>query len=121
MIGTNTLTQADAGVRESGRMDRLLDKEFETPADERILVQSATLTDLDPSSRRRSATSPRRSKPGRTVTNFTSPLEDHGLISADRHSALIDFEMKATPTRRKIACSRSRHDRCGARPRIPTS
>ena len=75
MIGTNTLKVADAGVRESGRMDRLLDKEFKTPAGERVIVQSKTLTARDPGFQaviadvikrfrriRRSRTSNRRSK-----------------------------------------------------------
>ena len=51
VIGTNTLQVADAGVRESGRMNRLVDKEFKTPAGERVIVQSATLTTLDQPSR----------------------------------------------------------------------
>ena len=44
MLGTDKLTASNAGVRESGRMDRLVDREFETPATERVIIQSQTLT-----------------------------------------------------------------------------
>src|SRR5439155_8559974 len=48
LVGTNTLDASNAGVRESGRMDRLLHKDFKTPAGERVIVQSKTLTVRDP-------------------------------------------------------------------------
>ena len=97
VIGTNTLKVADAGVRESGRMDRLVDKEFKTPAGERVIVQSATLTTLDPEFKAVIGDVIKRLQTNQTVTNFKSPLEDPGLVSADRHSVLIDFEMTGDP------------------------
>jgi uncharacterized membrane protein YdfJ with MMPL/SSD domain len=96
-IGTDKLTQANAGVRESGRMDRLLDKDFKTPAGERILIQSPTLIHVDPEFRAvtRDVVSTIRARP--EVTNLKTPAEDPGLVSADRHSVLVDFDMKGDP------------------------
>jgi RND superfamily putative drug exporter len=97
VIGTNSLTQANAGVRESGRMDRLLDKDFKTPAGERILIQSPTLIHVDPEFRAVTddVISAIRARP--EVTNLKTPAEDPGLVSADQHSVLVDFDMKGDP------------------------
>src|SRR6187551_323916 len=97
VIGTNTLQVADAGVRESGRMDRIVDKKFKTPAQERVIVQSATLTTLDPRFKAVINDVLARLHTNRGVTNFKSPLEDTGLVSADHHSVLIDFELTGDP------------------------
>src|SRR5262245_26564958 len=94
MIGTNKLDASNAGVRESGRMDALLDKEFETPAGERVIVQSQSLTASDPVFQAVVLDVIKRLKAAPETTNFTSPLQDDGLVSVDRHSALVDFEMK---------------------------
>ena len=96
-IGTNKLTFAQAGVRESGRMDRLLDKEFKSPAGERVIVQSPTLTARDASFKAVITDVTKRLRANQTVTNFKSPLEDSGLVSRDGHSVLIDFEMTGDP------------------------
>jgi uncharacterized membrane protein YdfJ with MMPL/SSD domain len=97
VIGTNTLEVADAGVRESGRMDRLLDKDFKTPAGERVIVQSKTLEARDPSFKAVITDVTKRLRTNPTVTNFKSPLEDPGLVSEDGHSVLIDFELTGDP------------------------
>jgi len=97
VIGTNTLEVADAGVRESGRMDRLLDKEFKSPAGERVIIQSKTL-DADEAGFQSVTTNViQRLQANPTVTNLTSPLEDSGLVSADGHSVLVDFELTGDP------------------------
>ena len=96
-LGTNSLDASNAGVRESGRMDRLLDKEFETPAGERVIIQSQSLTASDPEFQDVYRSVMARIQKHDTVTNFTSAYEDEGLISADRHSALLDFEMTGDP------------------------
>ena len=96
-IGLNPLDASNAGVRESGRMDRLLDKEFKTPAGERVLVQSQSLTASDPEFQAVYRDVMARIQKHDTVTNFTSAYADDGLISADRHSALLDFEMTGDP------------------------
>jgi uncharacterized membrane protein YdfJ with MMPL/SSD domain len=96
-IGLNPLDASNSGVRESGRMDRLLDKEFKTPAGERVIVQSATLVATDPEFQAVYRDLLAQIKKHDTVTNFTSAYEDDGLISSDRHSALLDFEMTGDP------------------------
>jgi uncharacterized membrane protein YdfJ with MMPL/SSD domain len=96
-IGTNQLDASNAGVRESGRIDRLLDKEFKTPAGERVIVQSNSLTAEDPEFQAVYRDVMTRIQKHDTVTNFTSAYEDEGLISADSHSALLDFEMTGDP------------------------
>ena len=97
VIGTNTLDVSEAGVRESGRMDRLLDKDFKTPAGERVIVQSKTLEARDPSFKAVITDVMKRLRTNPTVTNFTSPLQDPGLVSEDGHSVLIDFELTGDP------------------------
>jgi uncharacterized membrane protein YdfJ with MMPL/SSD domain len=96
-LGVTSLDASNAGVRESGRMDRLLDKDFKTPAGERVIVQSKTLTANDPRFAAVVADVVRRLKTNKTVTNFTTPEEDTGLISTDKHSVLIDFEVTGDP------------------------
>ena len=97
VLGTNTLKVSDAGVRESGRMDRLLDQDFKTPAKERVIVQSKTLSAGDPGFQAVIVDVSKRLRANPTVTNFTSPLEDSGLVSADGHSVLIDFDLTGDP------------------------
>ena len=96
-LGVTSLDASNAGVRESGRMDRLLDKDFKTPAGERVIVQSRTLTANDPRFAVVFADVLRRLKANKTVTNFTTPAQDTGLVSADKHSALIDFDVTGDP------------------------
>ena len=43
VIGTKSLKPEDTGVGESGRVDKILGDEFETPATERVMIQSTTL------------------------------------------------------------------------------
>ncbi len=97
VIGVTKLDTSNAGVRESGRMDRLLNKDFKSPAGERVIIQSKTLTANDPAFAAVTADVLRRLKANKNATNFTTPAEDGGLISADKHSALIDFEVAGDP------------------------
>jgi uncharacterized membrane protein YdfJ with MMPL/SSD domain len=97
VIGVNPLDASNAGVRESGRIDRLLDKEFETPAGERVIIQSTALTTDDSEFQAVYRDVLARLKQHDTVTNFKSAYDDEGLMSADGHSALLDFEMTGDP------------------------
>jgi uncharacterized membrane protein YdfJ with MMPL/SSD domain len=96
-LGVTSLDASNAGVRESGRMDRLLDKDFKTPAGERVIVQSKTLIANDPRFAAVVADVVRRLKTNKNAANFKTPAEDTGLVSADRHSVLIDFEVTGDP------------------------
>src|SRR5512132_1550108 len=97
VIGTSALEPADAGVRESGRMDRLLDKDFKTPAGERVIIQSSSLTARDAEFQAVVTDVVNRMKARPEVTNLRSPLVDTSLISPDQHSALVDFELTGDP------------------------
>jgi hypothetical protein len=44
MVGTESLSTNDPGPGESGRVQRILNDEFEQPAKELVLLQSSTLT-----------------------------------------------------------------------------
>src|SRR5213078_2572352 len=68
-----------------------------TPAGERVIIQSQTLTANDPRFAVVVADVLRRLKANETTTNFTTPVQDTGLISADKHSALIDFDVAGDP------------------------
>jgi RND superfamily putative drug exporter len=89
MAGTKTIDPNTAGPRESGRMDRILDAGFKRPAEESVLVQSTTLTTTDPAF---------TAAIGDVVARL-SKLEDvqnirTGQVSRDRHSALVEFEIR---------------------------
>jgi uncharacterized membrane protein YdfJ with MMPL/SSD domain len=98
-VGMKELDPADAGAGESGRMAKILDREYEQPAGERVLVQSSTLDARAPQFRATIADVVRRLKTEKDVTALRSPLEEEnfGLISQDRHSALIDFQIAGDP------------------------
>ncbi len=94
-IGTKELRAAELGVGESGRMMKLLDKEFPEPAGERILIQSPTLTARSDEFKAVVGDVVGRLKPQKDVINIRSPLDEanFNLISDDGHSALIDFQI----------------------------
>ena len=89
MAGTKSIDPNTAGPRESGRMDRILDAGFKRPAAESVLIQSATLstTDADFTAAVRDVVA-RLSK--LDVVQNARP----GQVSADGHSALVEFEIR---------------------------
>jgi uncharacterized membrane protein YdfJ with MMPL/SSD domain len=95
VIGTKELRSAELGVGESGRMLKLLDEEFPTPAGERVLVQSPSLTARDKEFKAVVADVVTRLKGQKDVINIRSPLDDanFNLVSRDGHSALVDFQI----------------------------
>jgi uncharacterized membrane protein YdfJ with MMPL/SSD domain len=95
VVGTKELTNAELGVGESGRMMKLLDKEFPEPAGERVIVQSPTLTARNNDFKAVVADVVKRLKTQEDVVNIRSPLDEanFNLVSRDRHSALIDFQI----------------------------
>jgi RND superfamily putative drug exporter len=94
-IGTKELTGAELGVGESGRMMKLLDKEFPEPAGERVLVQSPTVDARKPEFKAAVADVVKRLDARKDVINIRSPLveENFNLISRDGHSAIVDFQI----------------------------
>ena len=112
-VGTKKIDQQDANVGQSHRADQIL-KHAGFQADPQTEIVARPEQDARRSTTRRSArrstTSSRRSKPFATIKNLRSPLDPaHGdQVSADGHTALVEFDMKGTQTgRRRSASTRS--------------
>ena len=98
-VGTKQLDPNTAGPGESGRMAKIVDKEFHRRASESVLIQSRSATAGDPVFRTATADVVRRLSAIPVVTGVESPLE-HGnadQISGDRHSALVNFHIRGDP------------------------
>jgi uncharacterized membrane protein YdfJ with MMPL/SSD domain len=97
-LGTKQL-DGEAGPGESGRMDRILDESFRTPAQETVLVQSRTLTTASPAFERAIGDVTQRMSRLPVVTDVRSPLvpANAGQVSADRHSAIVRFDIRGDP------------------------
>jgi uncharacterized membrane protein YdfJ with MMPL/SSD domain len=99
-IGTKTLKEEDTGVGESGRVDKILGEEFETPAGERVMIQSPTLKVRDAEFRTVIADVVARAQRLKDVTKVQSPLQEDqsfSLVSADERTALVDLEIAGDP------------------------
>ena len=98
-IGTEKIDADTSGPGESGRVDRILDAEFAQPADEAIVIDSATLTVADPAFRAAVEDALRALSASPDVQNVASPLaaQNADLVSADRHTVRIDFEISGDP------------------------
>jgi uncharacterized membrane protein YdfJ with MMPL/SSD domain len=94
-IGMNSLKDADSGVRDSGRADKTVDTAFPKKAEETVLVQSGKLKADDPAFRAGVADVVKRLEATKNVRKVESPYarNKQSNISADRHSALVDFEV----------------------------
>jgi uncharacterized membrane protein YdfJ with MMPL/SSD domain len=99
VIGTEQLDPAKAGVGESGRVDRILADEFETPATERVMIQSATDTANSTEFKAVINDVVARLKQVPEVSTIDSALDEgnSNLISADGHTALVDVEIVGDP------------------------
>jgi uncharacterized membrane protein YdfJ with MMPL/SSD domain len=98
-IGTKTLDDNEGIPGESGRMERVLDKEFQTPAGETVLIQSNTLRADSPAFRAAIDDVAGRMSSIPAVTNVQSPLEPGNAdqISADGRSAIVTFDIRGDP------------------------
>jgi uncharacterized membrane protein YdfJ with MMPL/SSD domain len=97
-IGTKTLGEGDS-PGESGRMEKILDDAFQRPADERVLVESRTLTAEDPAFVAAVEDVVARVSAVPAVTNVRSPLEPANAdqISADGRAALVTLDIRGPP------------------------
>jgi uncharacterized membrane protein YdfJ with MMPL/SSD domain len=93
VVTQKTIHGADDFSGESGRAEQTLHDAGLRPNDENVLVQSDTLTINDP--RFRSAIVQASSELSRAkyVENVQSPIGGNAPVSADGHSALIQFEI----------------------------
>jgi uncharacterized membrane protein YdfJ with MMPL/SSD domain len=97
-IGTKQLGDGDS-PGESGRMERILEAGFEQPAEENVLLQSATLTTESAEFTAAVEDVVARVSALPAVTNVRSPLEpaNRELISEDGRSALVSFDIRGPP------------------------
>jgi RND superfamily putative drug exporter len=95
-VGQQKLTDAEAVSGESGRAELALERSHSSPDDEVVLVQSSEMKAADPAF----ATAVRETtaRLGRlaSVSQISSPADGGGQVSADGHSALIEFKLPGT-------------------------
>jgi uncharacterized membrane protein YdfJ with MMPL/SSD domain len=95
-VGTRTLDDADFGIGESGRADKVVSDHFRQDADESVLVQSqnGARTD-DPEFRGAVSEVVARLERTKHVENVDSPYgrDNVGQLSEDGRSALVTFDV----------------------------
>jgi uncharacterized membrane protein YdfJ with MMPL/SSD domain len=95
-VGTRTLDDADFGIGESGRADKVVSDHFREDADESVLVQSqgGARTD-DPEFRAVVSDVVARLERTRHVENVDNPYvrDNAGQLSKDGRSALVTFDV----------------------------
>jgi RND superfamily putative drug exporter len=96
MVGTRNIDQNTAGPGESGRMNQILEAGFKQPAAEHVLVQSRSNRVGTAAFDSAIADVVARLSEETDVRNVRSPLApgNAGQISTDRHSALVEFEIR---------------------------
>jgi uncharacterized membrane protein YdfJ with MMPL/SSD domain len=99
VVGTKSLGDNDGIPGESGRMEKILDENFKTPAGETVLIQSDRLTTRDPAFAAAVDDVARRVTAVPVVTNVRSPLEQgsRGQVAADGHAAIVRFDIRGDP------------------------
>jgi uncharacterized membrane protein YdfJ with MMPL/SSD domain len=93
MIGQNTIHGADQFSGEAGRAEHALEKAGLRPNTEHVFIQSNKLTIRDPDFRGAIEQATGRLSRADHVVNVVSPLTGDAAVSADGHSALVDFEI----------------------------
>src|ERR671936_430241 len=96
--GHKQIADSDTASGEAAKAQRILEQAgFKAPATESVLVQSETATIADPKLRA-AVSSVLQTLSGQSQgTNIQNPLTmkgGGGLISADRHSALVQFDVR---------------------------
>jgi uncharacterized membrane protein YdfJ with MMPL/SSD domain len=96
MVGTKHLSADEAGPGESGRVQQILNDEFDQPAGETVLIQSPSLRATSPQFRSAVDEVVRRLEAQPDVINIESPFAagNQGQISGDRRSVLVDFDIR---------------------------
>jgi uncharacterized membrane protein YdfJ with MMPL/SSD domain len=99
VVGTRELGDNEGIPGESGRMEKVLDESFQTPAAEIVLVQSDTLTAESPAFRAAVEDVARTVSALPMVTSVRNPLElgNADQISADGRSAIVQFDIRGDP------------------------
>jgi RND superfamily putative drug exporter len=103
-VPVKQLKDADMASGEAARAERILEQAgFKIPATESVLIQSKTSTVDDPAFNATVASLVQTLSGEPDVTNIVSPIENPqaGLVSADRHSALVQFDIKGKAEKAK--------------------
>jgi uncharacterized membrane protein YdfJ with MMPL/SSD domain len=101
-VGTDTISDEEYGVGESGAADRAISDAFPNEDNETVLVQSEDgVTAEDPRFRATVADVVRQLEQTDNVANIKSPLTpaNAGNVSEDGRSALVTFEIPESSTR----------------------
>jgi uncharacterized membrane protein YdfJ with MMPL/SSD domain len=98
-VGAKQLGDDEGVPGEAGRMEKILDEDFKTPAGETVLVQSSTLEATSPAFEAAVDDVVSRVSAIPVVTNVRSPLEpaNSDQISEDGHSAIVRFDIRGDP------------------------
>jgi uncharacterized membrane protein YdfJ with MMPL/SSD domain len=96
VVGTNSLSVNEPGPGESGRVQQILNDEFEQPAKELVLVQSSSLTARSAQFQAAVQDVIRRLGAQPNVTNVESPFAtgNSGRVSSDGRAALVQFDIR---------------------------
>jgi uncharacterized membrane protein YdfJ with MMPL/SSD domain len=92
-VGQKTLHGADQFSGESGTAEKALYGHGLRPNTEHVFFQSKTLTIRDPQYRAAVVDAATRLRHTRNVVNVVSPITGNAAVSANGHSALVDFEI----------------------------
>jgi uncharacterized membrane protein YdfJ with MMPL/SSD domain len=97
-VGTDTLSESESGVGDSGAAAKLIDERYPDENGEAVILQSKTAQTDDPQFREAVDDVLHGLEGMRGVANVESPYEhpDDG-ISDDGHSALVTFELTGDP------------------------
>ena len=92
-VGQKTLTNSEAIPGEAGRAEVAVERSHLEPNAEEVLLQSKTLKTGDPVFEAAIDDTATRLRALPSVTALGSPLSGGGRVSADGHSALIEFQI----------------------------
>ncbi len=90
-VGTRQLTDAEAVSGEAGRAEVAIEKAKLAPSSEVVLVQSDRLSASDPPFRAAVGEATRKLEALPSARQVSSPTNGGGQVSADGHSALVEF------------------------------
>ena len=117
-VGSNMIQDADLYSGESRRAEQTLYGAGMRPNDEHILIQSRQLTTDDPEFQAAIQDTAARLRRTEDVKNVVSPLTGAAPVSADKHSAMVDFEItgdslearkRLDPTAETVSALQDRH------------
>jgi uncharacterized membrane protein YdfJ with MMPL/SSD domain len=95
-VGTDTLTNEEAAVGESGEASRIVADAYPENLGEAVLIQSKTLKADAPEYRAVVTDVARRIEATKGTTSVSTPYDkgSPGPVSDDRHSVMVSFEVK---------------------------